>query len=98
MLPLISKVKTTLSGCCSKLAMSTVWRTPLSRISKSAARSPRTGFPFSVTSTSTRTASTLDEKVGFCCCADSTAAAETNAAKIAGSRLITRLPRGEGRG
>ena len=92
MLSLRSKVNTTLSGSCSKLTMSTDWRTPLSKISKSAARRPRTGFPFSVTSTSTRTASTFDENVGFCACAGSIAAAATSAMAIAACRFIEALP------
>jgi hypothetical protein len=59
-----------------------LWRTPLSKISKSAARSPRTGFPFSVTSASTRTASTLDENTAFWPCATA-AVASTSATQTA---------------
>ena len=59
----------TFNGICSKLTRSTCCGTPLSSTSKSEGPSPRIADPpsLSVTSTSTRTASTFEEKLGCDC-------------------------------
>src|SRR6059036_3829825 len=62
----MSRTRMTFNGICSKLTRSTCCGTPLSSTSKSEGPSPRIADPpsLSVTSTSTRTASTFEEKLG----------------------------------
>ncbi len=62
----MSSAMTTFNGISSSLTRSTVCSTPLSRTSKSPGRDLLTGLPFWVTSTSTRTDSTLVENDGVC--------------------------------
>src|SRR5436189_5102028 len=65
----MSRTRMTFNGICSKLTRSTCCGTPLSSTSKSEGPSPRIADPpsLSVTSTSTRTASTFEEKLGCDC-------------------------------